>query len=396
MNCCSPQTLEPWLLPQERYANLAAAARRRFGGRLIDLSYANPYDGPNDIVREALQASLAEDRELGFQYTPYGGRTVTRRLIASRLSEEYGLPFDYRDVIMTPGAMAALNITLRSLFGPGDEAIVLTPCWFDYPLYLTNLGIPFRFVARRDDKHFDLTAIESAVNENSRAILFSHPCCPTGVLYSEEEIRSLAEILSQAERRFGRALYVISDEVHRHILWSGCDFHSPLMFHPRSLSIYSFGKALFLQGQRIGYVAVSPRLPERDDLRKNLERYVQAMGFCAPTALMQRAIGRLLHYQPPLNAVARGQQMLRTRLSSSGYDVCDGEATFFIYVRSPIPDDYAFAEHMAAAGVLVLPSTLFHEKGFFRISVTARADAVDAASGVFEHARQELEQHCTA
>lgn len=184
------QNLEPWFLPQERFTDLSAAARRRFGARIIDLSYANPHDGPNETVREALQAALMEERKLAFQYTPYGGRTVTRRLIASKLSEEYGLQFDYRDVIMTPGAMAALNITLRALFGPGDEVIVLTPCWLDYPLYLANLGIPFRFVALGEDKHFDLTAIESALNHNTRGILFSHPCCPTGILYSKRKFRS--------------------------------------------------------------------------------------------------------------------------------------------------------------------------------------------------------------
>jgi aspartate aminotransferase len=392
----SARDLESWLLPQERFAGLSATAFRRFGGRLIDLSYANPYDGPNEIVRQALHAALVEERELAFQYTAYGGRTVTRRLVASKLSEEYALPFDYRDVIMTPGAMAAINVALRALFGPGDEAIVLTPCWLDYPLYLTNLGIPFRFVALREDKHFDLTAIEGALNRNSRGILLSHPCCPTGILYSKEEIQSLAALLSQAERRFGRALYLISDEVHRHIIWARSEFHSPLLSYPRSLTIYSFGKALFLQGQRIGYVAVSPRMPERMELRRQLGRYVQAMGFCTPTALMQRAICRLLHFQPPLDVIATAQEMMRTRLKSCGYQVCDGDATFFIYVKSPVPDDCAFVEHLANAGVLVLPSTLFHERGFFRISVTARIEAVKAALGVFDHVLQDLSQGCHA
>ena len=392
----SPRDLEAWFLPQERFTGLSATALRRYGRRMIDLSYANPYDGPNEAVRDALQAALAEERELAFQYTPYGGRTVTRRLVASKLTEEYGLPFDYRDVIMTPGAMAAINIALRALFGSEDEAIVLTPCWLDYPLYLTNLGIPFRFVARREDKHFDLAAIESALNSRSRGILFSHPCCPTGVLYSKDEIQRLAVLLSEAESRFGRALYLISDEVHRHIIWAGSEFHSPLLSYPRSLSIYSFGKALFLQGQRIGYVAVSPHMPERIELRRQLERYVQAMGFCTPTALMQRAVCRLLHYQPPLDVITMCQQTMRAGLRSGGYEVCDGEATFFIYVKSPVPDDYAFTEHLADAGVLVLPSTLFHEKGFFRISVTARSEAVAAALGVFKHAMQDLRQGCHA
>lgn len=386
------QNLEAWFAPQERFRNLPATALRRFGRQVVDFSYANSHDGPEEAVRHALQTALTEDRELGFQYTPYGGRTITRRLVASKLTEEYDLPFDYRDVIMTPGAMAAINISLRVLFAPGDEAIVVTPCWLDYPLYLANLGIPFRFVALGADKHLDLGALEGALTANSRAVLFSDPCCPTGVLYAKQEVDALAALLSQAETRFGRALYLISDEVHRHIIWAGGPFCSALQSYPRSLSIYSFGKALFLQGQRIGYVAVSPSMPERIEMRRQLERYVQAMGFCTPTTLMQRAVCRLLDYRPPIDIVAARQRMLRTHLKSYGYEVCDADATFFIYVKSPVSDDFAFAEKMANAGVLVLPSALFHERGFFRISVTARADAVamERALATFEKVLHEL------
>ena len=386
----SPRGLEAWFLPQERFARLTATAFRRFARRVIDLSYANPYDGPDEAVRQALQAALSEERELAFQYTPYGGKTVTRRLVASKLSEEYGLPFDYRDVIMTPGAMAALNITFRALFGSEDEVIVLTPCWLDYPLYLSNLGIPFRFVSLSEDKHFNLRALEDAINSKTRGVLFSHPCCPTGVMYEKEEIERLAALLTQAETHFGHPLYLISDEVHRHVIWTRNSFHSPLLSYPRSLSIYSFGKALFLQGQRIGYVAVSPHMPERMEMRRQLERCVQMMGFCAPTTLMQRAICRLLHYQPPLDVVATRQEMFRANLKSFGYEVCDAEATFFIYVKSPVPDDYAFAELMAGHGVLVLPSTLFHESGYFRVSVTARLESLEAGLGVFGQVLQEV------
>jgi aspartate aminotransferase len=381
--------LNACLLPQERFAALSAVAFRRFGRRLTDLAYANVYDGPNTVVRQALQAAAAEEKELSFQYTPYGGRTLTRRLIASKLREEYGVRFDYRDVIMTTGAMAALNITLRALFGPRDEVIVLTPCWLDYPLYLTNLGIQFRFVALREDKHLDLRALENALTSHSRGILFSQPCCPTGVCYSREEIQNLGRLLSEAELHFGIPVYLISDEVHRQIIWSRSEFYSPLLTYPRTLIIYSFGKALFLQGQRIGYVAVSPRLPERAELRRQLTRYVQAMGFCTPTALMQSAIDRLVDYRPQLDVIAMRQGLMRTKLKSFGYEVCDAEATFFIYVKSPFLDDWGFTEYMANAGVLVLPSTLFHERGYFRISVTARIDTITAALDQFDRAMQD-------
>jgi aspartate aminotransferase len=233
-------------------------------------------------------------------------------------------------------------------------------------------------------KHLDLDAIENALSERSGGIVFSHPCCPTGVLYSNSEIQELANLLKWGEKRFRRPLFLISDEVHRHVNWSRSEFNSPLVDYPRSLSIYSFGKVLLMQGQRIGYVAVSPLMPDREHVQRMLERAARMMGFCTPTTLMQRAICRLVDYKPPLESIASKQLEIRTALKAYGYDVCDAEATFFVYVKSPLPDDIQFVERLAREGVLVLPSMLFHEKGYFRISATARAEAVRRGLPIFE------------
>lgn len=382
--------LELLLEPQERLDRLITTTWRRFGPKVVDLSYANPYDGPDQEVLGALQRAVSGKRALAFQYTPYGGSTVTRRLIASTLSREYGFPFDLRDVIMTPGAMSALNVACRTLFGSEDQVLVLTPCWQDYPLYLRNLHIPMSFVGLREDKHLDLDAISGAVGGNTKGVLFSHPCCPTGVLYAKEEIDGLCELLRAKEERLGIRIYLISDEVHRQMIWGGQAFYSPLVRYPRSLSIYSFGKALSLQGQRIGYVAVSPRMPEHEEVRRMLKRWVRIMGFCTPTSLMQRAICDLLDYTPPLPALAQKQAMVRTALAAYGYDLCEADATFFVYVKSPIRDEFKFAELLAAYGVLVVPSILFHEPGFVRLSLTARAESIAAGLPVFARVLKEL------
>ena len=152
--------------------------------------------------------------------------------------------------------------------------------------------------------------------------------------------------------------------------------HSPMMSSDRCLSSDSFGKALFLQGQRIGYVCVSPRMKENNELRVQLVRNARAMGFCTPTNLMQRAVCDLLDYEFPGDVVAGRQKLVRDHLSEYGYEVCAAQATFFVYVKSPIPDEFAFVELLAEQGVVVLPSSLFHESGYFRISVTARTSDI--------------------
>jgi aspartate aminotransferase len=376
--------LEPLLEPQERLDRLIAAAFRRFGPRLVDLSYANPYAGPAEEVMQVLQRTTAERRGLSLQYTPVAGRTATRRAIAAQLEQEYALPFRFEDVIMTSGGMAGLNVACKALFGPEDEVIVLTPCWQDYPLYLSNLNIPFRLVPLQADKHLDVDAIRRAIGPPTRGLMFSHPCCPTGVVYPVDQIARLSRILDEAQSRFDTSIYLISDEVHRHLMWNGDPFVSPLATYPRSVTVYSFGKALAMQGQRIGYVAVSPHMPDRHDVRVALERCVRLMGFGSPASLMQHAVCDLLDYKPSIAALARVQAQVRRTLGDYGYHVCGGDATFYVYVKSPIADDFAFAEHLASYGVLVVPSTLFHEPGHVRLSLTARPESIAAALPVFD------------
>jgi aspartate aminotransferase len=365
----------PFLEPQEHFDEIADGARR-LNPRLVDLAYANAADGPDQRVLGALHQALAEDRDLSFQYTPYGGKTQVRRLIATSLGKRFHLDTGFRDIVLTPGAMAGLNAVFATLFAHGDEVLVVTPCWLDYPLYLTNLGIPFRFVPLRADKHLDLDAIEGALTPRTRGILFPHPGCPTGVVLGNEELASLARVVGAAEQRLHSRIFVVSDEAHRDMVWSGAPFVSALCHHPRTLAIYSFGKSLFLQGQRIGYVALSPRMPEREELQVELVRAMRTMGFCTPTALMQRAIAHLLDYTPPLETIVERQELTRTTLRDYGYRLCDAQATFFVYAQCPMPDDFAFVERLAGHGVLVLPSAMFHERGWFRISLTAKTEAL--------------------
>ncbi|MEM7171633.1 MAG: aminotransferase class I/II-fold pyridoxal phosphate-dependent enzyme [Pseudomonadota bacterium] len=377
-----------FLAPQERFEAIAAKAFRGFGPRLVDLSYANPYDGPDEVVLDALKGALQENRDLDFQYSPYGGRTVTRRAIASQLSQAYELPFNFRDIIMTPGAMAGLNVAFRSLFEGGGELIVLVPCWLDYPLYLENLSVPFRFVPLASDKHLDFDALLNAIDQNTRGIILSNPGCPSGVILNEGELQRLSALLKEKAKLFGSDIYLIGDEVHKDIIWKDESFCSVLKCHPNSLSIYSFGKSFLLQGQRIGYLAVNPLDPNREVLRESLLRNVRRMGFCTPTGLMQKAVLKLLTHRPALDGIARQQAYLRSELAGMGYDVCDAGGTFFIYAKSPVADDMAFSEFLGEKGVLVLPSSIFHEEGYFRISLTAKKEALETCLPAFAEARK--------
>jgi aspartate aminotransferase len=359
------------LEPLERFESIRRRAAR-LGARLSDLSYANPYDGVRTSAREAIMLALTDERDLDLQYAPFGGQTLSRRAAADALSVRLGLPSTFRDIVLTPGAMSALNLGLRSAGQPGDEVVIPVPCWLDYPLYARALGLVPRMVPLTDELFdLDVEAVEDALTARSCALLLSHPANPTGRNYRPDVLAALGDALGRGERRHGCRVTLIADETHRDFTRPG-EFTSAAAFHDRTLIVYSFGKYHFMQGQRLGYVAVSPRHPDRGAVSEELVRWTRITGAATPTALMQRALPRLLAIQHDLDWLERSRAQLLDELRESGYAAVESDATLFLYVRTPpdYDDDFAFIEELASHGVLALPAPVFHHEGWFRLSLT--------------------------
>jgi aspartate aminotransferase len=379
--------VERWLAPQERFEAVRKQAVLRAGSRLADLAYANPYDGVPAEVRAALRAALDDPRRLDLQYTPYGGATIPRRLVADRLREEHRLPYEWRDVVLAPGAMAALNLVFRALVPPagaGREVVVVTPCWLDVPLYLANLGLrPVLVPCEARTLRLDFPALARALGPGVRAVVIAQPCNPTGLLHRPGELEQLAALL----RGLAEPPLLVADECHRDFVFGDRVVPAPAASYERTVTVYSFGKRFLIQGQRLGYAAVSPRMPRRQDWIERLERLCRVMGFATPTALMQLALPRLLGIAPAFGAIARRRERALSGLQAAGYDVVPSEASFFLYPRSPDRDDQAFVEQLAQRGVLVLPAAMFHHHGHFRISLTGDDAMLDRALAELAAAR---------
>jgi aspartate aminotransferase len=268
--------------------------------------------------------------------------------------------------------MAAVQLALRCAGNPGDEVIIPVPCWLDYPLYTRFLGLsPVLVPLSGQEFDVDAAAIFDAMTSQTCAVLLSHPSNPAGRNYSWASVSALAQVLERAAARTGRVVTLIADETHR-------DFTAPEAYcsmaraWPASFIVYSFGKYHFLQGQRTGYLAVSPRHPRRSAVAAEAVRWARIAAFCAPTALMQAAVPELLALRHDLTQVERGRASVSAALRDAGYHVVPAEATLFLYVATPDGrNDFAFIRDLAAAAVLALPAPLFHHRGHFRLSLTA-------------------------
>jgi aspartate aminotransferase len=377
-----PADLARLLIAQERFDALRHRTQLRARMALVDLAYANAYDGPVAGVVEQLGEALSNASALDLQYTPYGGATIPRRCVAERLRQSHGLPFQYSDVILTSGAMAALSIVFRSLRTAGDdEAIVVAPCWIDYPLYLAQVGIRAVMVPSVPGSlRLDIEAVRKAISPRTRAVIISQPANPSGVVCSRAELEELARVLRENNRV--KPPLLISDECHRDFNFGAMPIASPLETYERACVVFSFGKSLFMQGQRIGYVAVSPEMPGRRLYASTLVRWSRALGFCTPSALMQRALPGLMTLRPDLSRIEARRARLLNGLRQSGFEFPASEATVFLYPRTPGGDDFTFVEQLATRGMLVLPAPLFHHRGHFRMSVMASDAMVDGALSI--------------
>jgi aspartate aminotransferase len=376
-----PSELAGLAAPLERFE----ALRRRvvaLGPRLCDLSYANPYDGAQERAVEAIRQALDDDRLLGLQYSPFGGQTLVRRAAASALSRVHGLPYRHHDVVLTPGAMSALQLVMHTVAEPGGEVVIPVPCWLDHPLYVAARGLTPVLVPHREPSFdLDVGAIADAVTPRTVAVVLTQPGNPTGRHHPDEVLRALAEALAAAADRHGCRPTVIADEAHRDFVVG--DLAAMARHHDRTVSVYSFGKHHFLQGQRIGYAAVSPTHPERRAVADELVGWTRITGHATPTALMQRAVPRLLELHHDHTWLVERRRAVTGILSDHGYSVVPAEATMFLYVRVPGDgDDERFTAGLVGRGVLVLPAAVFHHRGYVRLSLTATEAMLERALAV--------------
>ena len=355
---------------------------------IANFAVGNPQEMPLPAYVEALQANVVPQDKDWFAYKL--SEPASQRTVAATLTERTGMAWDPDDVAMTNGGFAAIAVALRTLVEPGDEVIFLSPPWFFYEILILAIGgEPIRI--RLDAPAFDLDvdSIAAAIGPRTRAVLVNSPHNPTGRVYTPEGLASLAEALKDASARIGHPVWIISDEPYNRIVFDGRIAHSAAEFYPHTVITYSYGKTLLAPGQRIGFLTVPPTLSERNEIREEIFVQQIAAGYSWPNALLQHALADLEHLSIDIGALQRRRDRLVPALREMGYDASMPEGTFYTMARSPIPDDAAFAEILARNRVLVLPGSVVEVPGWFRISLTASDDMVEAGIPRFAAARRE-------
>jgi aspartate aminotransferase len=348
---------------------------------VADMTIGNPFAPPPEALLRALEEVVARPTPDLHRYTASAGHPEVRERIAAHLDERGVLPgARLEHVVVTAGASAATNIALRSVLEPGDEVVVLAPYFPDYPAHVQNHGgRPVR-VETGPDFLPDLGAIERAIGERTRVIIVNHPNNPSGRQYPEPLLRDMVSLLRESGRRFGRPIFLLSDEPYREIRYTDEPFVSPAKLYEHGLIAYSFSKSHSIPGERIGYLAVSPESPDVGELVAALSVSGRILGFPNAPSLWQRVIARCLDAVVDVAELQRHRNRLLTALVEKGYDVESPEGTFYLFPRTPGCDDEAFVERAIEDLLLFVPGGTFGREGHFRIAFCVDQHTVDLAA----------------
>lgn len=374
------------LAPLRSYLDVWDELRRQPG--VCDFVLGNPQEMPLPGFVDAIRRHANPQDKDWFAYKR--SEPEARDVVAKALREWRGLPFEPEDVALTPGAFGALETAFRAFLDPGDEVVFSLPPWFIYePMLLSVDAVPVKVRVRSDDHDLDLDAIGSAIGPQTRAVIVNTPNNPTGRIYPPQTLAALATLLTDASHHWGKPIWLISDEPYARLVFSDAEFHSPSEFYSHTLISYSYGKVLLTPGERIGWLALSPSIPNREPFRETIELSQIAAGWLFPNAVLQYALDDLERLSIDLVDLQAKRDRLAGELTASGYQLRVPGGTFYLWVRSPEPDDVAFCRRLADRNVLILPGTIFEVPGHFRISLTASNDMIDRALPVFHAAVRE-------
>ncbi len=335
---------------------------------VFDLSLGNPLLEPPPEFRTEL-ARLAAEESLGtHRYMPNGGFSEVRASVAEVLAEESGVPFTGDDILMTVGAAGAINTILRSILDEGDEVVLIAPYFAEYTFYVEHqTGVAK--VATCDENWLpDIESLEATIGPRTRAVIINSPNNPTGVIYPQSSIAAVSAAIQRAEEKFGSEIYLISDEPYRKLIYTDAPYPFIFNHHPRSIVATSHSKDLGLAGERIGYAAVNPADPGKVDLMNALNFSLRTLGFVNAPALMQRVVANIQRATVDVDIYRKKRDLLYGNLTKIGYECVKPDGAFYVFPKSPIPDDIEFVAKLQNELVLVVPGVGFGTPGYFRAS----------------------------
>ena len=352
---------------------------------VFDYSLGNPSVPVPQEFTDIMIKMLQEKNPMELHgYSQSLGIPSVREKVAASLNRRFQMNYTGDHIFMTTGAAGAIAHALRCVSQPGDEILTFAPYFPEYTPYVNLTGARLKVVpADTDGFQINFEAFDEMLTEKVAAVLINTPNNPSGMVYSTQTMKKLAEIMEEKQKKYGHDIFLISDEPYREIVFEGVDSPYPSAFYDNSLSCYSFSKSLSLPGERIGYVAVNPKCTDADIISVMCSQISRGTGHNCPPSIIQLAVAEVLDLTADLSVYETNMNILYKELTSLGLECVRPGGTFYIFPKAPEADAVAFSEKAKKYDLIVVPSDSFGVKGYFRIAYCIGTEKVERSLDAF-------------
>ena len=353
---------------------------------VYDFSLGNPSVEPPKSVKDAIIKILNEETpNFVHSYTNNSGYEDVRKFVADSTNAEFGTNFSFENIVMTCGTAGALNIIFKSILNPDDEVIVFAPFFGEYNAYVKNYDGKL-VIVEADTETFQLNieAFKSKINKNTKAVIINTPNNPSGVVYSEETIKKLAAVMSEAEKEIGHPIYLISDEPYRRLIYDGLTVPFVSKYYKNTFVAYSFSKSLSLPGERIGYIIVNSEIDDFEEMMNALNVANRIIGFVNAPSLFQRVLPYCMNEKTDIETYDKNRKLLYGMLKDLGFECVKPEGAFYMFPKTLIPDDKEFCNAAKEFRILSTPGSAFNCSGYFRLSYCVSTETIERSYDSFK------------
>lgn len=364
-----------------------ALAEKYGAENVFDFSLGNPnVPAPKEVNEAIIDIVKNENPVKVHGYMSNAGFPETRKAIADNLNDRFGTSFGINNLIMTVGAGSALNVILKTMLDPGDEVICLAPYFVEYGNYIRNYdGVPVIISANPEGgfmPRFD--ELEEKITPKTKALIINNPNNPTGVIYPEEVIKELTALMDKKQKEFGTVIYLISDEPYRELAYGGAEVPFLTKYYDNTIVGYSYSKSLSLPGERIGYIVIPDESHGAEEFIEAATIANRISGSVNAPSLAQLVIERCVDAKCEVGYYENNGKTLYNALTEMGFSCVEPKGAFYLWMKSPVPDEKEFVTKAKEFNILMVPGSSFAGPGYVRISYCVSFEQIERSIPKFK------------
>ncbi len=352
---------------------------------VLDFSLGNPSTpAPREVantIKYMVEGLSPKDYN---SYTSSAGDTDTRLAVAKNLNKRFSTDYTDKNIFMTCGASASLNIIFKAIIEPNDEIIVNIPYFPEYKVFIEGQGGKPVFVKCSENLCLDISEIENKINENTKAILINSPNNPSGVIYPKENLSALTELLERKQNEYSHPIFLISDEPYRELVFTNEKPEFLPNLYNNTLVAYSWSKSLSLPGERIGYILVPNKVKNHEDVFAAVGGAARVLGHVCAPSMFQYVVKSCVDVEPNIGVYRTNRNILFKELLKMGYKVANPDGAFYMFIKSPNNDGYDFCERAKKYHMLLVPGEGFGMKEYVRLSFCVETKKIEKSIDVFK------------